>query len=461
MAIRWRLTLWFALILLIILVFSGVILNTLLQNYLLHDVDDHLQNHAAQVHGTINMQTVPGQPDYTVIHSKLPPINEFSDPGTYIQIIDASGAVVVKSDNLGNQELPVNPVLIGKAIGGGEDIQTVPAGDNTEVRILVSPLYMTNQALVLEVAQSLKPVEDSLRQFRIALIAGASIALLLTTALGAFIVRRTLNPVERITRTARSIEESSDLNRRVGYRGPNDEIGKLATTFDHMIERLEKAFESQKHFIADASHELRTPLTVIQGNLDLLKRNMGEEDRKESLRAIEAESRRLAKIASDMLLLAEVEAGQVVKKEDVSLNGLVIEELKRAQLVAGNRQVVLGKIEDITVKGDAYKLSQVLGNLVDNAIKYSPEGGTITLALFRDNDWARLEVADTGIGIAPENLPHVFDRFYRVDNTRSRAKGGTGLGLAIVKGIVEQHGGKVTVTSEPGQGSAFTVWLKL
>jgi two-component system, OmpR family, sensor kinase len=332
--IRWRLTLWFALILLVILIFSDIVLNTLLQNYLLKEVDLHLQDYSTQVHGTVNMQTVPGQADYNVIHTILPPINEFSSPGTYIQIIDSSGRVVVKSDNLGNQDLPVSPILIGKATGGGTDVQTVPAGDNTRIRIRVSPLYMTDQTLVLEVAQSLKPVEDALRQFRLALIAGTSVALLLTTALGAIIVRRTLDPVENITMTASSIEESSALNRRVGYRGPQDEIGKLATTFDHMIERLEKTFESQKSFIADASHELRTPLTVIQGNLDLLKRNMSEEDHKESLRAIESEARRLTKIAGDLLLLAEVEAGQIVKQEYISLKAMVTEEQKRAQLRA-------------------------------------------------------------------------------------------------------------------------------
>ncbi len=248
MSIRWRLTLWFALILLVILIFSDIVLNTLLQNYLLNDIDSHLQDYSAQVHGTVNAQMFPGQPDYNVIHSQLPPINEFASPGTYIQIIDTSGTVVVKSDNLGSQDLPVNPVLIEKAINGGTDIQTVPAGDNAEVRIMVSPLYMTNQTLVLEVAQSLKPVDDALRQFRLALIAGTSVALLLTTALGAIIVRRTLDPVERITGTARSIEESSNLNRRVGYSGPKDEIGQLATTFDHMIERLEKAFEVPEAF---------------------------------------------------------------------------------------------------------------------------------------------------------------------------------------------------------------------
>lgn len=232
-------------------------------------------------------------------------------------------------------------------------------------------------------------------------------------------------------------------------------------TFDHMIERLYRVFESQKQFVADASHDLRTPLTVIQGNVDLLKRNLGEADRRESLRAIEAESKRMSKIVDDLLLLAEIESGQIERQEEVSLREIVLEEFKRAQQLAGNREIVIGRLENLSINGDTYKLKQLLGNLTDNAIKYTPEGGTITLSLFQDDDWARLEVADTGIGISPEHLPRLFDRFYRVDKARSRAGGGTGLGLAIVKGITEQHGGKVTVISEPSKGSTFTAWLKL
>jgi two-component system, OmpR family, sensor kinase len=459
-SIRWRLTLWFALILLVILVFSDLVLNVILQSYLYDDVDNNLQVYSARVHGTLH-ENSSGPLDYNVIHSSLPQINEFSSPGIYIQIIDSKGLVAVKSDNLTNQELPVSPTLIQKGISGTTDIETVAAGDGAHVRIMASPLYTPDQNLILEVAQSLKPLDDALRQFRLSLVGGTLFALLLTGALGALLVRRTLAPVENITLTAKNIEESSKLNRRVGYRGPNDEIGRLAMTFDRMIERLEKTFEAQKLFIADASHELRTPLTVIQGNLDLLKRNMGEGDRKESLRAIESESKRMSKIASDLLLLAEVESGSLLKNENVSLKSLVVEELKRAQMAAGNRTMIQGRTEELTVKGESYKLSQVLGNLLENAIKYTPEGGTITLSLFRDGDWARLEVADTGIGVAPENLPHLFDRFYRVDKSRSRTGGGTGLGLAIVKGIVELHGGKVTVASEPDKGSTFTVWLKL
>ena len=460
MSIRWRLTLWFAGIFLVILIFSGIVLNALLQRYLYDNIDNTLQVYSAKVHGTLHAN-INGPLDYNVIHDSLPSINEFSSPGIYIQLIDRDGNLITKSDNLVNQELPVSPLLIQKGLTGNTDIQTLPAGDNANVRIMVSPLFTPSQTYILEVAQSLKPVDDALRQFRLALIGGAFLALLLTGLLGALLIRRTLRPVEGITRTAQNIEESSNLDRRVGYQGPPDEIGRLANTFDHMIERLNKSFESQKHFIADASHELRTPLTVIQGNLDLLKRDMNEEDRKESLKAIESETRRMTKITSDLLLLAEVESGQSIKPEAVSLNEMIIEELHRARILAGKRRIMADRQEDLTVTGDVYKLNQVLGNLVDNAIKYTTEDGTITLSVFQDDNWARLEVADTGIGIAPEYLPHLFDRFYRVDKARSRNRGGTGLGLAIVKGIVEQHGGKVTVASEAGKGSTFTVWLKL
>lgn len=461
MPIRWRLTLWFALILGVILILSGIVLHILLQRYLSNQVDDTLRVYSARVHGTLKPQEIPEPLDYEVIHSRLPPINEFASPGIYIQLIDRNGKVVVKSDSLGKQELPVNPSLIDKGFAGKVTIQTVAAGDGARVRIMVSPLYLKEQVLLLEVAQSLKHVDATMSQVRWALIASILVALVLAAVSGGFIVRGVLAPVSRVTQTARSIETSSDLSRRVGYKGPSDEIGQLAATFDHLIEHLDQVFQSQKHFVADASHELRSPLTVIQGNLDLLKRNLSEKDRKESLRAIGSETKRMARIVSDLLLLAEVEAGQLERREKVPLKEILRGELERVKPLAGSRQIVLGHQEDISVSGDAQMLRILLGNLVDNAIKYTPDGGTITLSLFREGDWARLEVADTGIGIAPEHLPHIFDRFYRVDKARSRASGGTGLGLAIVKGIAEQHDGMVTVTSEPGKGSKFSVWLKL
>jgi two-component system OmpR family sensor kinase len=460
-SIRWRLTLWFTLILMVILTFSGAILDFLLQGYLLNGVDNDLRIYSARVHGTLHSDPTQGPLDYNVIHSNLPAINEFSSPGTYIQLIDENGKVVVKSDNLGVSELPVNPSFIERGFKGIVDIQTVSAGENARVRIMVSPLYTVDQTLLLEVAQSLQSIDSALSQLRLAIIFGGILGLLVAAALGALLVRRALSPVERITKIARSIEQDPNLNRRVGYKGPMDEIGRLATTFDYMIEKLNKLFESQKRFVADASHELRTPLTVIQGNIDLLKRNMGEEDRRESLKSIESESKRMSQIANDLLLLAEIEAGQKGKIEEIPLKELVREEIRRSENSAGTRKILFVRQEELILKGDVYKIRQILSNLVNNAIKYTPENGEIKISLFRDREWACLEVSDNGIGIAPEHLSFLFDRFYRVDKARSRNREGTGLGLAIVKEVAEQHGGKVSVVSESGKGSKFTVWLKL
>ncbi|MCH8865093.1 MAG: HAMP domain-containing protein [Chloroflexi bacterium] len=461
MPIRWRLTLWFALILCVILILSGIVLHFLLQRYLNNQVDDNLRVHSARIHGTLNPQEIPDPLDYDVIHAKLPPINEFATPGLYIQFIDQNGNVVVKSDSLGEQELPVNPSLLEKGFAGEVVIEAVAAGDGAKVRIMVSPLRLKDQVLLLEVAQSLNPIDATMSQVRWALITSILVALTLAAVSGGMMVRSALSPVSQITRTARSIETSTDLARRVGYHGPKDEIGQLAATFDQMIEHLHQVFQSQKHFVADASHELRGPLTVIRGNLDLLKRNLSEPERGESIRVIETEIVSMAKIVSDLLTLAEVESGQSGRQELVSLKEILSDEIERVKSLAGNHGINIGRQENLEVKGDAQKLKQLLGNLVDNAARYTPQGSTITLSLYRDGEWACLEVTDNGPGIAPEHLPHIFDRFYRVDKARSRASGGTGLGLAIVKGIAEQHRGRVTVTSELGKGSTFTVWLGL
>jgi signal transduction histidine kinase len=228
-----------------------------------------------------------------------------------------------------------------------------------------------------------------------------------------------------------------------------------------MIEHLDRVFQSQRDFVADASHELRGPLTVIRGNVDLLQRNLSAEDRSESVRVIHQETARMVKIVDDLLLLAEVQSSQPAQKQKVALKEIVLEELSRARTLAGRRKIVVGRQENLIVTGDAQRLKQLLANLVDNAIKYTSEQDTITLSLFKDCEYACLEVADTGIGIAPEHLPQLFDRFYRVDKARSKGSGGTGLGLAIVKGIAEQHGGGVNATSELGKGSIFSAWLKL
>ncbi len=457
MSIRWRLTLWFALILCIILLISGAFFYVALQRWLVSEINGNLREYTAEAQAALLAQAFPEPLDYDAVRSTLPPPDVIS----FVQLMDSSANVVVKSDSLGEQELPIDSELMGAALNGDPAVAILSLDDDDRLLVKVSVLTLGGQTHYLEVAQSMAPLEAAMGRAGFYLLAFILLILILALISGAVLIRRALSPVRRITATAQGIESSSDLSRRVGYRGPRDEIGQLATTFDHMIERIEKALQSQKNFVADASHELRGPLTVIQGNLDLLRRNMSEEDRRESVRALEAETARMSRVVSDLLVLAELDSGQPERQEMVSLREMMLDAQGRARQLAGNRKIVMGRQEELWTKGNADKLEQVLGNLVDNAIKYTPEGGTITLSLFRDGDWARLEVTDTGIGVSAEDLPHIFDRFYRTDKARSRASGGTGLGLAIVKGIAEHHGGRVTVVSEPGKGSTFTIWLKL
>lgn len=462
MSIRLRLTLWFAIILFLILVVAGMFFYSALRLWLEAEVRSNLRVYTTQV--TAALPNDLSDPiDYDAVRSSLPALDEIISPGMYLQLADSTGEVVVKSDSLGTQELPTGDWPTGWQFDSDAAVTTIYSDEASGVRtmILATTLDLGEQTHLLQVAQSLAPIDAALARAAFALVVSILVILTLAVISGAFLIRRALAPVRHITSTAQGIGARGDLSQRVGYRGPRDEIGQLATTFDLMIERLDKALQSQQNFVADASHELRGPLTVIQGNLDLLKRNLGEEDRRESVSILESELSRISKIVGDLLTLAELDSSQSEPAEMVSLKDILLDAIGRARQLAGNRQIVVDRQDDLQVKGDAHRLEQVLRNLVDNAIRYTPDGGTITLSLLRDAGWARLVVADTGIGISPDHLPHIFDRFYRVDKARSKARGGTGLGLAIVKGIVEQHGGRVTVTSEPGKGSTFTVWLKI
>ena len=450
MSIRWRLTLSFALVFAVAAIIGSLFFYAAFQQWMIsQQIDGNLKIYSTMLVTALAVGTTDNV-NGLISSSPVSP----TSPDIWVQLTDSSGNVLAKSENLGERVLPVVSGEAWKPV-------TRTADDGTRLRIL--PVYLTagDQTYLLESAQSLASIDPIMTRIGIALLLTIVVFLTFVVASAAILIGRALSPVKKVTATAQGIASSSDLTRRVNYHGPQDEIGQLAATFDRMIEQLDGLLRSQRSFVADASHELRGPLTVIRGNLDLLRRNLSEEDRQESIRALEAEAARMARVVNDLLVLAEVESGPLEQQQMVSLKDMILDAQDRALLLAGDRHIVIERQDDLWVKGDAHKLDQLVGNLVGNAIKYTPEGGAITLSLFQDGEWARLDVADTGIGISPEHLPHIFDRFYRVDRARSRAGGGTGLGLAIVKGIAQQHGGKVTVTSEPGKGSTFTVWLKL
>jgi signal transduction histidine kinase len=274
---------------------------------------------------------------------------------------------------------------------------------------------------------------------------------------------RALRPLDTITQTALQITRADDLSRRIPLGGSSkDEVSRLGMAFNESLERLEKLFNAQRRFLADVSHELRTPLTAIRGNVDLLRR-MGGADA-DSLNAIQSEAERMSRLVGDILLLAQADTGHLpLARDRVELDTLLLEVFREAQVLAAGVHVGIGEIDQIAINGDRDRLKQLLLNLVSNALKFTPEGGRVTLGLGRVNQWARLTVSDTGAGIPPADQPHIFERFYRVDKARSRALGGAGLGLSIAQRIAQMHAGRIEVASDgvAGHGSAFSVWLPL
>jgi heavy metal sensor kinase len=258
---------------------------------------------------------------------------------------------------------------------------------------------------------------------------------------------------------------AKNLHERLTVRNPDDELGRLTGIFNALLSRLDASFRVMREFMADASHELRTPLAIVHGESEVaLSRDHTAGEYKQSLTIVRGQSKRMARIVSDMLALARADAGeQRLRVEELYLNDLVEECCTAAQSLADPKGVRLTceAGEDISFRGDEELLKRMAVNLLDNAIHYTPPGGAVSVKLTCEQSCARLVISDTGIGIPAECAGRVFDRFYRVDNSRARADGGSGLGLSIVKLAAESHQGSVDVVSEPGRGSTFTVRLPL
>ncbi|MDB5082761.1 MAG: hypothetical protein JWP00_4685 [Chloroflexi bacterium] len=351
-----------------------------------------------------------------------------------------------------------------------------------DYRVYIYPIQKNNR-LVGTVFVGL-PWEGAatLRVLLLALLLTGAVTLTLAAAGGYWLASRAMSPVSDITRTARNISET-DLSRRLNSKR-QDEIGELAGTFDGMLSRLQAAFERQRQFTADASHELRTPLTII--NLEVsraLARQRSPEEYEKALWVIRVENDYMTQLVEDLLILARADAGQAtLNTEQLDLSDLSLEVVERLAPLAAQQGITLrtGELPEVLVSGDRHYLTRLLANLVENAIKYTAGTGDsvrVETGYSHDNDrqtWAWLRVTDNGPGIAPEHQPHLFDRFYQAENSRSTAvvtagnsgkilseepARGSGLGLAIVKWVAEAHRGSAAVHSQPGQGATFEVRL--
>jgi signal transduction histidine kinase len=267
-------------------------------------------------------------------------------------------------------------------------------------------------------------------------------------------------PLETIAAHARQISRADDLSRRLPDTGRQDEIGDLTMALNQTLERLEMLFRTQQRFLADVSHELRTPLTTVRGNVDLMRR-MGVAD-DSFLDDIQAELERMTRLVNDLLLLARADVGGLpIARKPVALDTLLLDVFRQLSMLDRGVDIVLEEVDQVSVLGDADRLKQLILNLADNAVKYTVDGGAVRLGLSKTSSEAHIMISDTGIGIPESDLPHIFDRFYRVDKARTRSHGGSGLGLSIVKWIVDVHGGTIEVESEVGKGTTFYVTLPL
>lgn len=450
--IRVRLTLWYVALLAAILLAFGAFLYASLSRTLHDEVDRALADEAQRTLSMLDVQD-------GVAHLGDPPEGLVS--GTLIVLADAQGQPLTANA----PAAVVLPLAASARDARSGPLLTTVSLQGEDWRVLSQPVTAGGQTTaVLQVARSEQGVEVALDRLLLLMGLAVPLTLLLAVAGGLFLANRALGPIDRITRTAARIG-GEDLSQRLALPIGPDEVGRLAATFDGMLDRLEDAFTRQRRFTADASHELRTPLTLLASRAEVaLARPRTPAEYRAALTGIRDDAARMAQLLGTLLTLARADQGQdALAREPVALADLIADTLAALAPLAEDQGVTLAAdaLTPCLVLGDQTRLTQLLINLVDNALKYTPAGGRVTIGLARDGDAALLTVRDTGIGIAPEHLPHLFERFYRVDTARSRGAGGAGLGLAIAAWIARTHGGGIAVTSQPAIGSTFTVRLPL
>ncbi len=460
MSIRTRLTLWYGAVMSLLLLIFGSILYGTLRQSLMSGLDRRLLETGRDVQATAQSHLVLTFPFNWQEVVTLAPPDVFATPDIFIQIWELDGTVAARSANLRQQLLPPPPPAVKQQVLAGRPrIETVEVGP-TRLRIRSERIMSKGRPVgLLQVAASLRPVDEAMNRLLVTLLIGGGAGLLLALGGGAWLARQAMKPITQAIESARRISRTENLSERIPAPGTNDEIGRLVSTFNEMLDRLQRLFLGQQRFITDVSHELRTPLAAIRGNLEVLQRGARDDPEilRDSLQDIEREVLRLSRMVADLLVLSRADAGVHLERRPVELERLLLEIYREATHLSRGVQVRLGREDQVQVLGDEDRLKQVLLNLVDNALKYTPAGGTVTLALYAEGPWACLSVSDTGSGIPEEEQARIFDRFYR--GKEGQRRGGLGLGLSIARWIVEEHGGEITLTSRPGEGSTFTVWL--
>jgi signal transduction histidine kinase len=460
--IRWRLTLFNALVIGAVLLALGLALFLLLRGALLSGIEEDARDRALAAAETVES----GEglaPDEA---------ERLSLGGVFVVVRDGQGQILNQTvSSVPRQEIQ-DPVWsealdTGQPVGGTASYS--PAEPDYVYAVPVNP--PEGSARVVEAGRSYESATETLKTFTVILIGAILVAVLLSVGGAYLLARAALSPVSAVARSARKITES-DLSKRLPVVRPKDEIGLLTATINKLLGRLEAAFtrqeealSRQRRFAADASHELRTPLTSIAGYARMLK-DWGLEDSKaarEGVAAILDESERMSGLVEGLLALARGDADATLELTPGDLGAIAADATKAARAAVGDKVVIeyVPPGNNVELSFDRMRIRQAAAILLDNAVKYTPEGGNVVVSVGEEDGWAGLEVSDTGIGIPKDELPLVFERFYRVDPARmqSLTQSGAGLGLSIARQIARAHGGEIEAESEPGEGSTFTLWL--
>jgi len=381
------------------------------------------------------------------------------DKAVQFQVWSNEGRLLVTSDNISQMSNPLDaetftttqPVFNRKYVG------------ETLYRILTTPMVVNGEDFgKLQISLPLRALNDAQRLILVVYGVSSVFIIILIAAVSWLITGRVLEPLVEMSQISLQITSSDDLSKRIPVSTRhNDEINTLALSYNQTLVRLERLFNAQRRFLADVSHELRTPLTVIKGNIGLM-RVMHTYD-KESLKSIDLEVDRLTRLVSDLLVISQAETGNLpLIFEPIALDDLLFEVFDEMKVLSeGQHTITIDNVEPVVISGDRDRLKQVFLNLGSNAVKYSPEGSSISLSLVVGEGWVNFNIKDQGPGISKEDLSHIFERFYTSDKSRTRSKKytGYGLGLPIAYWIVRNHGGRIDVDSELGEGSTFSVWL--
>ena len=388
-------------------------------------------------------------------------IGQFASTGGRVVVFDATGAELVDSAPTGTGELPITESDISLARQHAKLVRDARV-DGEELRLSVEPILLADGRLVGYVAwaDTTRPLRDLLATVGAALLGGGVVVVALALIAGLILAGRALKPVAEVTDTARAISLSGDFGARVDGGRPGDEIGELALAFNEMLAALEGNHQALQRFLGDASHQLRTPLTVIRANLDLARRpDIPGQERSAILTDARDEAERMGRLIGDLLSLARAESGTRLEFEAVELDALLVESVRRQRLAAPHVRMSVINVEPAIVDGDRDRLRELLGILLDNAARYTPEEGSVSAALEIRDHRAVVSVEDTGIGLDAEDRGRVFERLYRGRRAREMRPSGTGLGLAIAHWIVEAHGGTIELVDRKGGGTTATVTL--